>query len=62
MRNELTSALTQSIGIRHHQPVMLTEEDRYLSQHSLAASHRRLSHRQQAIYGISQRAFARAGL
>ncbi|KAJ8295834.1 hypothetical protein OF846_001179 [Rhodotorula toruloides] len=31
------------------------------SLHSLAVSHRRLSHRQQAIYGISQRAFARAG-
>ncbi|BGP30576.1 hypothetical protein JCM10296v2_002331 [Rhodotorula toruloides] len=57
----IIAAALASIGVVHHEPVMLTEEDRYLQQHSLAASHRRLSHRQQAIYGISQRAFTRAG-
>ncbi|EGU12687.1 Proteophosphoglycan ppg4 [Rhodotorula toruloides ATCC 204091] len=58
----IIAAALASIGIIHHEPIMLTEEDRYLQQqHSLAVSHRRLSHRQQAIYGISQRSFARAG-
>ncbi|BGP01243.1 hypothetical protein NBRC10513v2_002193 [Rhodotorula toruloides] len=60
----IIAAALSSAAKQDKQVTSTEEEDRYPSQpsqHSLAASHRRISHRQQAIYGISQRSFARAG-